>query len=572
AGGIEACAELLTSLPASLGMAFVIIQHLDPLRESQLAEIFSRSTSMPVHLADHLMVVKPNNVYVIPPNRSIGIVNGVLRLLPRIEPKPKHMVVDFFFRCLADDQKENSIGIILSGGDGDGALGLQEIRSCGGITFVQDPATARVPSMPLNAAASGSVDFVLPIPEIAKELIRAAKNPASKVIIGNEPLPGGDEETLTKLFQLMSSKLHVDFSQYKRPTILRRIKRRMVISKTPDLKSYLKVLQSRASEQQKLYDDLLINVTSFFRDTEVFATIGKKVLPRLLKDLRAGRPLRLWVPGCSCGEEAYSLAIIIMEAFQMLGVHHPIQIFATDISYPALQKARQGFYPESIKTDVSADRLRRFFVKVDGGYRVAQTIRDVCVFASHDVTQAPPFSKIDLISCRNLLIYLGPSLQKRVMGVFAYALNFKGYLVLGSSEATSLAPDDFVVVDKKSKIYQRKPNPTRENLLGLLPLNHLPIATAALPVLASNPVRNLNALEKEMQRLLLLRYKPAAVVVGEDLQIVQFYGDTSAYLEHGTGTANLNILKMARGNLHFELRKLLKPAKGKIAPSTQRHM
>jgi two-component system CheB/CheR fusion protein len=566
AGGVEALSLFFRSVRPDIGMAFVVIQHMAADQESMLPEILGRATSMPVTRADHLVGVEPNHVYVIPPNRSLGIVHGVLRLMPRVEPRSQHMPIDFFFRCLSEDQKSNAIGILLSGGDGDGAMGLIEVKASGGITFAQDPQTARVPNMPREAIIAGGVDFVLPIPEIAEELRQIVAHPfLSSGPSEKEILPEGEGE-LDTLFRILRNRMGVDFSLYKKPTFLRRLKRRMVIQRVDTLHEYLQCLQRQPEEIDALFGDLLINVTSFFRDAAVFEELKSKILPKLLRNHSPGMPFRIWVAGCATGEEAYSLAICILEVMDELGLRFALQVFATDLSEAAIQKARAGIYSADLCTDVSPELLRKYFVKIDSSYQVSRVLRDACVFARHDVTRDPPFSRLNLVSCRNLLIYLGHSLQQRVTQLFGYSLEPGGCLMLGPSETAAASTDLFMLADKKHKFFIRKPTLVR----NLLEFDSRPISLSPQPaVVPEIKVDSRSVAEEiraEVYQAILNKYKSSCVVVDDAYKVLHFIGKSGEFLEHGTGDANLDLLKLARNGLQLKLRTLLQKAKTSQRP------
>ena len=566
AGGLEAFTQLLGALPLDTGLAFVLVQHLAPQHESMLTELLSRSTTLPVHEALDGMRIEPNHIYVIPPNTNLAVLHGRLSLMPRTEGRGQHMPIDFFFRSLAADMKSRAIGVVLSGTASDGTEGLRVIKGEGGLTFSQDEKSAKYDGMPRSAIAAGVVDFVLPPQDIARELARLGREPyvalppAAK---SADILPESGEE-LSKVFILLRSATGVDFSFYKPTTLKRRIARRMALHRVSALKDYVRLLKQTPSEVETLYQDLLINVTNFFREPEVFDALKKKVFPRLLKDRPAQTPIRIWVPGCSTGEEAYSLAIALIESLGTKGSGVPVQIFATDLSEAAIEKARAGHYPAGIVADVSAARLRRFFSKTDSGYQIAKSVRDLCVFARQDVAKDPPFSKLDLISCRNLLIYLGPVLQKRVIPTFHYALQPGGLLLLGGSETIGGFADLFSLADRRHKLYARKPAAHRM-ALDLPPQNRAATsADTALP--AGHAPAGAFDFQKEADRIVLGRFTPPGVVVNDDLEILQFRGHTGQFLEPASGTASLNLLKMARDGLLLELRAALADARRRNAP------
>ncbi len=568
AGGLEAFTQLLRTLPADTGMAFVLIQHLDPKHESMLTQILSQRTKMPVNEADDQMATKPDHVYIMPPNRNMTISGGVLGLRPRNEARGQHLPIDRFFRSLAEDQKSQAIGVVLSGTASDGALGLRAIKAEGGITFAQDEKSAKFGGMPHSAVSAGGADFVLPPEGIAKELARISGHPlpSSKIMAPanagrtEDPiLPNGDG--LAAIFTLLRSATGIDFTQYKQATPKRRILRRMTLRRMKDIKDYLKHLEDNPAEVKALYHDLLIHVTGFFRDPKTFAALAEKVFPEIIKNRGPKEsPVRVWVPGCSTGEEAYSLAMALVEFLGRKAVDIPIQIFATDIVEEAINHARAGRYPETIAADVSSERLERFFVKMDGHYQVGKFIREMCVFAKHDLTRDPPFSNLDLISCRNVLIYLGQEAQKRAMAVFHYALRPAGFLFLGKSEAIGRFPDLFASMDRKYKIYSKKPSPARPYLS--------PVPSLELKKIDIN--RNKDEAEfdfrREADRTLLSKFAPAGVIVNHRLEVLDFRGHTGPFLEHGPGDPSLSLLKMAPDSIQLALRMAIQEAKKQSAP------
>jgi two-component system, chemotaxis family, CheB/CheR fusion protein len=550
AGGLEAFRQMLSALPVDTGMAFVLVQHLSPTHASLLSEILSRTTALPVAEVGDGARVEPNHVYVIPPDRNMVLVRRKLQLLPR-EDHGLHRPIDTFLRSLAEDQGPLAIGVILSGTASDGTLGLEEIKAEGGITFAQDE-TAQQSSMPQSAIDSGCVDLVLSPEEIARELARIARHPLVAQAAARQPeAPPSDEPDFAAVLKRLRDVTGVDFTQYKPNTFYRRITRRMVLHQMGTLKDYARFLAGDPREAQALYQDILISVTSFFRNPEVFEALKAKVLPELFKDRSDQKPLRVWVPGCSTGEEAYSLAIAIAEHAQALGSSLPVQVFATDLNEILIEKARAGIYPKSITHDVSPERLRRFFAEVDAHFRVAKVIRDECVFARHNLLADPPFSQIDLISCRNLLIYLEPSTQKRVMPLLHYALKPNGFLVLGSSETAASYRDLFAVEDARHKIFRSRPGIRR---LAPSPAGSMrPTAEPFGP--RPNRARDTASdAQKAAERILLAKYAPPSVVIDEELDILQFHGDTGPYLALAPGKASLNLLKMARDGLPVALR------------------
>ena len=558
AGGLEALQQLFRALPADSGAGFVVIQHLARERASMLAEILSRATTMPVVEVQDEPLVEANRVYVIPPDRDMTIAGGNLHLVARAN-HGVHRPVDQFFRGLAAERGQNAIGVVLSGTGNDGTLGLEEIKAEGGITFAQDE-TAQHDGMPHSAIASGCVDLVMAPDEIAREIARVVRYP--RVIETDETAGDGTRSAFAAILRTLHHRTSVDFNGYKASTLTRRIHRRMLLQKTEGLKDYARLLSKNPAEVDALYQDILISVTSFFRNPELFESLKTKVFPRLARGRSPQDSVRVWVPGCSTGEEAYSLAIAWAEFAEAAGSRIPIQIFATDLNATGIEKARAGVYARTIDQDVSPERLRNFFSEVDGHYRIAKQIRDEVVFARHNVLADPPFSHVDLISCRNLLIYLDPVLQRRVMPLLHYALNPDGALVLGSSESISSFRDLFEIDDARQKIFRRKPGPARPVV---------PFAPRSAFRPESRGTETPEAvgdagLEKQVDRLLLARYAPAAVLIDADMNIVQVRGDTGAWLAPAPGKASLNLLKMAREGLPAALRVTIQQAKSENRP------
>ncbi len=574
AGGLDAFTQLLRNLPSVTGMGFVLIQHLAPEHDSQLSEILRRTTQMPVNEAQDGMRIVPNSVYVIPPNTLMTLEQGILRLEPRRRVRGKYMVIDGFFSSLAADRGENAIAVLLSGSNEDGTVGLGVIKSAGGVTFAQELASAEFPTMPMIAIASGYVDFVLAPAEIAAELvIISQKSSESQETINaaiamdeiDEPstaIFANSGETLAHIFTLLLNRMGVDFSHYKQGTIRRRIARRMGLLNLRDLETYREFLQAHPDEVEKLYHDILINVTSFFREPDSFTVLQQLVFPTICQNKAIDAPIRIWVAGCSTGEEVYSIAMCLLEFFGNRPVKHPIQIFATDISEIAISKARLGIYSHEALVDISPERLRHFFTQVQDGYQIGKSVRELCVFARQNLTSDPPFSRLDLISCRNMLIYLEPVLQKKVMPIFHYALNPDGFLMLGSSEGVGSAADLFAIADKKNRIYKSKPTTPRLNF------NFVKSAyvNESLSLLKRNVPEPESNLEQIADRVVLSQYAPVGVIVNVDLDILQFRGQTSQYLEPAAGKASLNLLKMARPELMLELRSILYDAKRQNVP------
>ena len=564
AGGLEALETFLSRLPRT-GMAFVVIQHLAPGKESHLTEILARSTRFPVMQATDGVTVDPDHVYVIPPGVNLAMFQGKLHLMepptaPAVEPL---LPVDFFFQSMAKDCGARCMGVVLSGTGIDGMRGLQDIREAGGLTFAQDPSTARFQGMP-TAAAAGA-DSVLPPEAIADELVRISRHP----YVSRGAAPPQGEEGLKKLFLLIRSAFGTDLSFYKFATVHRRIERRMALNKIERLEDYVRLVQAHPGELKTLYRDLLINVTNFFRDGEPFEILRDVVFPRIIERKKAGETIRVWVPGCSTGEEAYSIGISLLEALGDRAQEFRLQIFATDLDDEAISRARVGQYPPSIAADVSADRLRRFFQRRETGYEVGRRLRELVVFATHDLTRDAPFSRLDFCSCRNVLIYLQAPLQKRVLRVLHYALGPEGFLMLGSSETVGDTPELFSIFDKKNRFYVKK-SVASSGIFELdgVTLRDIRGSRSSTP----DPIRPLANLQQLADRKVLERFGPAGVLVNEALDVLQFRGRTGPYLEPQPGTATLNLLRLARPELHVELRTATHRALAQNVPTSARHL
>lgn len=562
AGGLEAFTQLLEHLSIDTGMAFVIIQHMPAGQVSVLSEILSRSTQMPVQEVRNGMTIAPNHVYVIPPNVSMTIAHGKLNLTPRPPNNAVFMSVDAFLLSLAEERGNRGIAVILSGADSDGARGVEAVKAAGGITFAQRQESAQVQSMPNTAIATGQVDFVLPPDQIAQKLAEISHHPyiASDSIIEPEAEPTiTNQDALSLIFNLLKRSTGLDFTHYKQTTFNRRLERRMVLHKLERIEDYARYLQNNPIEVMALYQDCLIHVTSFFRDEDSFEALKALVFPAICNDRSPGTPIRIWVAGCSTGEEAYSIAICLLEflADQMPRV--PIQIYATDISESAIEHARNGFYTQSQVANVAPERLYRFFVPVESGYQINKSVREMCVFARQNLIGDPPFSRLDLISCRNVLIYFNHTLQKKLLPTFHYGLKPTGFLMLGTSETIGDFIDLFTLRDKRNKIYAKKITSARPHIELTTSEFSPPIVTPQ--PLVSEPLPNDLELQREADRIVLNQYAPAGVVVNQDLDILQFRGQTSPYLEPTPGRASLNLLRMAKEQLRRELQSAIYQAK-----------
>nr|WP_295924821.1 CheR family methyltransferase [uncultured Dyadobacter sp.] len=562
AGGQQAVTELLQHLPVHTGLAFVYIQHLSPDYDSQLDKILAGTTPMTVLEAAPLMPVQANHLYIIPPNKDMEIVDGVLVLTPR-KPRPHiHMPIDQFFISLAQRQKDGAIGIVLSGMASDGTLGLRAIKVAGGVTFAQDE-TALYSAMPQSAITEGVVDMVLSPKEIAEEITRLGKH-ADIFQLTNEAEESAQDQMadkdLDKVLSFVKSAVGVDFGRYKKTTIRRRIIRRMLLYKIETVQEYIVYLKQHPTEATILYNDLLINVTAFFRDEQTMDYLRKEILPAIIKSKPTGETVRLWVAACSTGQEAYSLAMLIMEILGDRAASVPVQIFATDLSETAIAKARLGIYARSEVKEISRRRLDRFFTKIDDHYRINKPVRDLCVFAPHNLLSDPPFSRLDLVSCRNLLIYLDEVLQKKALATFHYALNPDGILVLGKSEAVGSSPSHFSQIQKAYKVFARKNN-TLAKIPSDMTIRKSVVALERKDLPKTSEMPPVSDLDKLVDSWLLTNHVPASVVVDQDMEILQFRGSTGLFLEHATGKASLNLSKMARPSLVFELRNIIHKAR-----------
>ncbi len=518
AGGLEAFTQLLRALPADTGMAFVLVQHLEPKHESMLTKLLARATRMPVHEVREGMRAEPNHVYVIPANADLSLMDGLLHIVGRRAPAGRHLPIDYFLRSLAEFLGPRAIGVILSGTASDGTEGLKAIKVAGGITFAQSPESARFDGMPRSAIGAGCVDVVLPPEGIALELARIARH-LLVALMPPEAVPAlaADEEDWTRLLRLLRSAAGVDFTFYKKSTIKRRLARRMALHKIERMAAYLRFMEGNRAEIDALFREILIHVTSFFREPGAFVALQEKILPQLVASKHAREPIRVWVPGCSTGEEAYSIAICLLECLGDQAADKRIQIFGTDISDSAIDKARAGVYPKDALHGVLPQRVRSFFTRVNGNYEVNQAVRELCVFARHDVSKDPPFSKLDLISCRNVLIYFEPTLQKKVLASFHYALKSHGVLLLGKSESLGSFTDLFTVTDRTNKFF-------RKNTAARVPFEvfrgaYDTIAQRGKPTREAPPSLDL---EKEADRIVWERYAHAGLVVNDSLEILHF--------------------------------------------------
>lgn len=551
AGGLEAFRQFIDAIPNDSEMAFVIVQHLHPLHDSMLTELLSRVSKIPINEITDDIHLAPNNIYVIPENKMLTSFDGVLKLSPRIKDT-KNQAIDIFFNSLAEVHLKLAYGVLLSGNGSDGTEGLKAIKKHGGITFAQD-IDASNSEMPQNAINAGAVDYILSPIEIVQKLIEITKSTG----IIREENDSNNEVVMQEIIKILRQHAGVDFSYYKQNTIHRRIARRMALKKIVTLKDYLKVLQKDKLAPQELFNDLLIPVTEFFRDTKIFQIMREKVFPLLTNRVAEGNAIRIWIAGCSTGEEAYTVAIALSEFLDQNIEERQIQIFASDISEIAIAKARIGFYKKSQMKNVSEGILSKYFIQNSNGYKIKSEIRDLCVFAVHNFLADPPFAKMDLITCRNVFIYMDSLLQKKALTTFHYALKENGFLLLGKSETAVPASELFQPFEKAGKIF------TRKQISGRLA--HSSIGVTDKFKSNKTDIQKKEIVKEDFRKsaelLLLSKYTPASVIVNEQLDIVHINGSIAEFIQLSTGKPTFNLLKMAREGLAFELRNSLHKAK-----------
>ena len=553
AGGLKAFEHFFAHMPSESGMAFVLVPHLDPGHASMLPDLLKKYTRMSVVQAEDGMKVRSNSVHVIPPNTEMVIMHGTLLLNRPKEPRGLRLPIDTFLRSLAVDQKEKAICVILSGNGTDGTLGLRAIKAELGMAMAQDPASAEYESMPRSAIETGMVDYILAPEKMGEQLVAYYKHQVSRGVMAATGIVGKLPESLQKIFQLLRVRTGHDFSFYKRNTICRRIERRMGVHQIEHMADYISYLERNPQEVAVLFKELLIGVTNFFRDPHAFEALSECLLSEVLADKPKDYFLRVWVPGCSTGEEVYSIAMILRERMDELKKTFKVQIFGTDIDPDGIDAARAGLYPASIVADVTPDRLKRYFVTEGGAYRIKKEIREMAVFAIQDVLKDPPFTKLDLVSCRNLLIYLDAELQKKLLPLFHYALRPDGILFLGSSESIGGFTDLFSVVDKKWKLYRRRTSVAAAEALVQFPTGPVRLE-AAKPVSAPlvRPLRE-SAILEIAHKFLVENYAPPCVFADDRGQVIFTHGRTGKYLELAPGHANLNVVEMAREGIRHEL-------------------
>jgi two-component system CheB/CheR fusion protein len=563
AGGLEALEQFFMNMPIDTGMAFVVIQHLDPNHVGIMPELLQRTTSMKVIQVTDNLVVKPNHVYVLPPNKSMALLNGRLHLFEPTEFRGLRLPIDIFFRSLADDQQERSIGIILSGMGSDGSAGLSAIKEKSGLVLVQDPLNAKFNGMPGSAIATGSVDIIAKANELPERLTAFLKNShAVKLDIMEDEK---NKSSLQKIVILLRTQNGHDFSHYKKNTLYRRIERRMNVHQIDRINNYVRFLQDNPLELEILFKEILIGVTNFFRDAKMWDRLRDQILPELFKKLPNGHLLRIWVAGCSTGEEAYSFAIVFKEAVEKVkqSKNLTLQIFSTDIDTDAIDRARKGMYTANILSDVSPERINQFFTKNDTGYSVNNAIRELVVFAPHDLIKDPPFTKLDFILCRNVLIYIESELQRKLMNLFYYSLNASGILLLGTAEAVNQQERLFTAIDSKLKIYRRSATPVEIEQMDFPSSYSQPARGVQEEIPAVRVTQNIQAFADQ---LVLQRFSPSSVLINREGDILYITGRTGKYLEPAAGKANWNIYAMAREGLRNELLGAIRKAKQNYEP------
>ena len=553
AGGLEAFELFFRHMPSDSGIAFVLVPHLDPTHASLMTDLLKRFTKMEVLEAKDGMPVEPDHVFITPPNKDMGIYHGALQLTEPGAPRGLRMPIDFFFRSLAEDHGEKTICILLSGTGTDGTMGLRAVHGVGGISMVQEPSSAKYEGMPGSAVKAGLADYVLPVEKMPEQLTAYVKHFYPKRMGEIPTIVERAPSSLQKILMLLRSRTGHDFSYYKKNTVHRRIERRMSVHQIEDPPTYVRYLQEHPDEVQMLFKELLIRVTNFFREPEAFEVLGREVIPRLLGNKPEDYPLRVWVPGCATGEEAYSLAIVLWESIVELNRACKIQIFGTDIDEESIAQARSGLYPSNIAIDVSPQRLKQFFQKEENGYRIKKEIRETVVFAVQNVITDTPFTKLDLISCRNLLIYLEPELQKKLMPLFHYSLKPEGMLFLGSSESVGGFTDLFTPIDKKWKVFQRQESASSIQAVVFAGLPAIYEQSSKESPREIRKPREIT-IPQLAQKLLLQNFVPPSVITNEKGDILYIHGQTGKYLEPAPGQPSWNILEMAREGLQFELR------------------
>ncbi len=546
AGGLEALQQFFVNLPSNSNVAYVIVQHLSPDYKSLMAEILGKYTSMQVVQAEHLMPIAPNMVYLIPPKKNLTIKAGHL-LLSDYDHKGINHPIDIFFNSLAEESRDKAVGIVLSGTGSDGTNGIKTIKEHGGIVMVQDPKSAKFDGMPRSVINTGLADFVLPPQALAEELLNLANYHRNKIPQGSDP---SDLEVLNRIYAILKAVSGIDFTYYKRNTVLRRIERRMVVTKSPNMESFAQLLEENPNEAELLMKDILIGVTRFFRDKEFFEKLKTTALANIVNHADEKESIRIWSAGCSTGEEAYSIAILLKELLEENGVNREIKIFATDIDTQAIEKASKGIFPESISEDISADRLAKYFTEKNDQYHISKEIRKMIIFAPHNMFSDPPFGKLDLISCRNVLIYFQPVLQKAVFAIFHTALKNSGYLFLGKSETASEYSTVFKPVSTSEKIYVHCADGKAEDLQP--PVFNVPNILPQVQIPGINSAHNQDQQKiEDVYVHFLERFLPASVIINAQNDIIHFFGNSTDYITISPGKATFNLFSLINKDLNL---------------------
>lgn len=539
AGGLESLEKFFENMPSDSGMSFVVVQHLSPDYKSLMVELLSKHTDMPVYRIEDSTEIEPNSVYLIPPKKTLIIFHGKLLLSDMDNKHSLNLPINIFFRSLAEDQGKKSVGIILSGTGSDGTLGIREIKGAGGMVMVQDEQSAKFDGMPKSAISTGLIDYILPPDKMPKALLSYAKHPYIAESRKEDAVK--DEDEVTKILAIIRSHLGVDFTYYKPNTIIRRIKRRVSLNQISSIKDYIRYLNENPKEVKTLYGELLIGVTNFFRDPEAFDTLKDKIIPKILENKNQGDAVRVWVVACSTGEEAYSIAILLKEYMEKHNTTYDIKIFASDIDETAIKTASAGIYPESIVTDINQDRLRKYFVKKNNNFQITKEIRSMILFTTHNAIKDAPFSNVDLITCRNLLIYLESVMQKKLLSLFHFSLNSNGYLFLGPSETIGDMTDSFNLYNPKWKVYQRK------GMYKSLPANIFNVPEFRTSRVVNSydykePTKVAEGKSYEfLYKAFLEEYLPPTIIINEDYELIHIFGDANKYMRFPKGKVTYNI-------------------------------
>ncbi|MFC1509083.1 chemotaxis protein CheB [Candidatus Omnitrophota bacterium] len=561
AGGLEAIEKFFSHMPHDCGMAFVLVVHLAADKKSIMDDLLKKFTKMNVYQIEDKVEIKPDCIYITAPNKEIAILQGKLHLMVPTERHGLRLPIDYFFRSLADERSEKAICIVLSGTGTDGTLGVKAVKGNGGLAIVQEEKSAKYDGMPRSAISTGVVDYILPVEDMPENIIKYVKHSYIKSEDTFNAILPKTTDYLDRIYILLRNHTGHDFSGYKKNTICRRIEKRLAVHMIDSMSSYVDYLQKNKNELDTLFKELLIGVTNFFRDPEAFEVIEKKILPELLENKLPSQSLRLWVPGCSTGEEAYSLAILLHELCEKTKVHCDVQIFATDIDNDAIETARKGIFPDGIAADIAPERLKRYFIKEKTVYYIKKNIREMIVFAAQDIIKDPPFSKLDFISCRNLLIYLDADMQKKLLPLFHYTLNPNGFLVLGSSETIGRFSDLYSVTNNKWKIYKKKLIVSRERPVLDFPNGLYSDESVLNRDGVKNAIKEDISLRELTEKIIIEDLSPPCVVINQKNDIIYIHGKTGKYLEPVTGDMNVNIFEMARRGLKLPLSNAIRNAR-----------